>query len=95
MPGATAYLLTNRFPRLLVIAVTAGALTSFFGAYASYFLYGAPGGIIVVLQTAIFLAAFFFAPKHGMLSARRRAAQVLESEVKNEHFRPTSWTVQI
>jgi len=78
-PGATAYLLTDRFPRLLVIAVTIGALTSFTGAYASYFLDGATGGIIVVLQTLIFLFAFFFAPKHGMLAARRRANQALEA----------------
>ncbi len=77
-PGATAYLLTDRFPRLLVIAVIIGAMTSFIGAYASYFLDGATGGIIVVLQTAIFLIAFFFAPKHGMLAARRRAARTQE-----------------
>ncbi|NKK53813.1 iron/manganese ABC transporter permease subunit SitC [Rhizobium leguminosarum bv. viciae] len=78
-PGATAYLLSDRFPRLLVIAVIIGSMTSFVGAYASYFLDGATGGIIVVLQTAIFLVAFFFAPKHGMLAARRRAAQALEA----------------
>jgi manganese/iron transport system permease protein len=77
-PGATAYLLTDRFPRLLVIAVVIGAATSFVGAYASYFLDGATGGIIVVLQTLIFLTAFVFAPRHGMLAARRRAAQALE-----------------
>ncbi|MGB3832468.1 MAG: iron/manganese ABC transporter permease subunit SitC [Mesorhizobium sp.] len=78
-PGATAYLLTDRFPRLLAIAVVIGAATSFAGAYASYFLDGATGGIIVVLQTLIFLAAFFLAPKHGLLAARRRAAQALEA----------------
>ncbi|MGM8851787.1 metal ABC transporter permease [Salinicola halophyticus] len=76
-PGATAYLLSDRFPRLLIIAVTIGTLTSFFGAYVSYFLDGATGGVIVVLQTAIFLIAFVFAPKHGMLAARRRAAASL------------------
>lgn len=80
-PGATAYLLTDRFPRLLVIAVMIGAATSFVGAYASYFLDGATGGIIVVLQTAIFLCAFFFAPKHGMLASRRRAAETQALEV--------------
>ncbi|RYE07126.1 MAG: metal ABC transporter permease [Hyphomicrobiales bacterium] len=78
-PGATAYLLTDRFPRLLVIAVLIGSITSFVGAYASYFVDGATGGIIVVLQTALFLMAFFFAPKHGMLAARRRAAKALET----------------
>lgn len=76
-PGATAYLLTDRFPRLLGLAVAIGTLTSFFGAYASYFLDGATGGIIVVLQTLIFIAAFILAPKHGLLAARRRAAAAL------------------
>jgi len=77
-PGATAYLLTDRFPRLLVLSVTIGATTCFVGAYLSYFADGATGGIIVTLQTLIFLAAFFFAPKHGYFAARRRAAEVLE-----------------
>jgi len=78
-PGATAYLLCDRFPRLIIVSVIIGTLTGFFGAYASYFLDGATGGVIVTLQTAIFLAAFVFAPKHGVLAARRKAAQALQS----------------
>jgi manganese/iron transport system permease protein len=54
-----------------------GTLTSFVGAYISYFLNGATGGVIVTLQTLIFLAAFFLAPKHGMLAARRKARAAL------------------
>ena len=77
-PGATAYLLTDRFPRLLMIAVSIGSVSCFIGAYASYFLDGATGGIIVVLQTLLFLLAFFLAPKHGYFAARKRAAQALE-----------------
>ncbi len=72
-PGATAYLLTDKFKHLLIIAVAIGSLTSGFGAYLSYFLNGATGGVIVTIQTVIFLLAFFFAPKHGMLAARKRA----------------------
>jgi manganese/iron transport system permease protein len=79
-PGATAYLLTDRFPRLLVLAVAIGSLTSFTGAYLSYFLDGATGGVIITLQTLIFLVVFFLAPKHGMLAARRRAAEALEGD---------------
>jgi manganese/iron transport system permease protein len=71
-PGATAYLMTDRFGRLIVISIAIGALTSFVGAYISYFLDGATGGVIVTLQTLLFLAAFCFAPKHGILAARRR-----------------------
>ncbi|WP_367717004.1 metal ABC transporter permease [Nitratireductor sp. GISD-1A_MAKvit] len=81
-PGATAYLLTDRFPRLVAIAVAIGALSSFIGAYASYFLDGATGGIIVVLQTLTFLTAFVFAPKHGLLAARRRAREALEGDMQ-------------
>jgi manganese/iron transport system permease protein len=73
-PGATAYLLTDRFQRLLVLSVSIGASTSFLGAYLSFFLNGATGGVIVVLQTLVFLAAFVWAPKHGVLAARRKAA---------------------
>jgi manganese/iron transport system permease protein len=64
-PGATAYLLTDRF----------GVVCSALGAYASYFLDGATGGLIVVFMTAVFLAAFVFAPKHGRLAARRLARE--------------------
>ena len=77
-PGATAYLLCDRFPRLIIVSVVIGSITSFFGAYISYFLNGATGGIIVTLQTLIFLVAFVFAPKHGLLAAKRKARQALE-----------------
>ena len=80
-PGATAWLLTDRFPRLLIIAVAIGSLTSFLGAWLSYWLDGATGGIIVVLQTLLFLLAFVFAPKHGLLANRRRARRVNKESV--------------
>ncbi|WP_424974573.1 metal ABC transporter permease [Dinoroseobacter sp. S124A] len=78
-PGATAYLLTDRFQRLLMISVGIGAGTAAVGAYASYFLDGATGGIIITLQTLLFLLAFFLAPKHGYRAARRRAAAALRA----------------
>jgi len=76
-PGATAYLLTDRFPRLLLLSVAIGAGTSAFGAYVSYFIDGATGGVIVCLQTLLFGLAFIFAPTHGTLAARRRARAAL------------------
>ncbi|PTQ75121.1 metal ABC transporter permease [Celeribacter persicus] len=76
-PGATAYLLCDRFPRLIVTSVLIGTMTSFLGAYLSYFLDGATGGIIVCLQTLIFLTAFVLAPKHGILAARAKARAAL------------------
>jgi ABC-type Mn2+/Zn2+ transport system permease subunit len=75
-PGATAYLLTDRFSRMLGIATATGTACGLVGAYASYFLNGSTGGCIVVLQTLVFLVVLAFAPKHGLLAARarRRAA---------------------
>lgn len=77
-PGATAYLLCDRFPRLIMTSVAIGAGTSAVGAYLSFFLNGATGGVIVVLQTALFLLAFFFAPTHGALAASIRARRAIE-----------------
>ena len=73
-PGATAYLLTDKFPRLLIISMIIGTLSSFFGAYISYFLNGATGGIIVSILTLIFIFTFILAPKHGYFKPKRRAA---------------------
>ena len=79
-PGATAYLLTDRFGVMVWLSAGLGVLTSVVGAYASYFFNGATGGCIVSLQTLIFLTAFLFAPKHGLLSARRQARSNLATE---------------
>ena len=70
-PGATAYLLTDRFSRLIIISVGLGVITSAAGAYISYYLDGATGGLIVCFQTALFLLAFFFSPKYGLLTQKR------------------------
>jgi manganese/iron transport system permease protein len=78
-PGATAYLLTDRFGRLVVLSMAIGATTSFVGAYISYFLDGATGGVIVTLQTLLFIVAFYLAPKHGVLGARRRRGAATEA----------------
>ena len=78
-PGATAYLLTDRFPRLLILSVLIGSTTSFVGAYLSFFLDGATGGLIVSLQTLIFILVFFFAPKHGYIVVKVRTKYELET----------------
>ena len=77
-PGATAYLLTDRFGKMIGLAVGMGVGTSLVGAYASYFFDGSTGGCIVTLQSMIFVLALVFGPKHGMLAARakRRAASI-------------------
>ena len=71
-PGATAYLLSDRFGFVILLATAIGAGTSLIGSYLSFFLDGATGGIIVVLQAIIFTLVFLFAPKHGFIASTIR-----------------------
>ncbi|MDZ4742649.1 MAG: metal ABC transporter permease [Verrucomicrobiota bacterium] len=79
-PGATAYLLTDRFSTMLAIACTMGVMSSLVGVYVSYYFNGSTGGCIVVLQTLIFIGVFVFSRKYGVLSVwlkRRRVIRTL------------------
>ncbi|ABM45408.1 hypothetical protein X471_01019 [Bartonella bacilliformis str. Heidi Mejia] len=71
-PGATAYLLSDRFINLLMIAVVIGTLTSMLGVYVSYFLNAQTGGVVVLFQAFLFMIAFIFSPKYGFIAARLR-----------------------
>jgi len=71
-PGCIAYLLTDRFNSMLLIAAASAMGSSFFGVYLSFFINASTGACIVLLQAAVFLAALVFAPKHGLWAARRQ-----------------------
>ena len=79
-PGATAYLICDRFPRLVVVSVGIGVISSLVGTYISYFLDGATGGVIVTAQLTIFLVTFIVAPKYGLIASRRKATTGRQSE---------------
>jgi manganese/iron transport system permease protein len=70
-PGATAYLLTDSFDRMLPIAVAVATVSAALGTILSFHLDGATGACIVLVQAAIFVLAFLLAPKTGLLAARR------------------------
>ncbi|MCG7411694.1 metal ABC transporter permease [Moraxella nonliquefaciens] len=69
-PGATAYQLTDKFRPLILMAGFLGVTTSGIGVYLSYYLDGATGGVIVSLQTVLFVLAFLFSPKFGIITQR-------------------------
>ena len=77
-PGATAYLLTDRFGKMIGLATSMGVGTSIVGAYASYFFDGSTGGCIVTLQSLLFVGALILGRKHGLIAsrARQRAASL-------------------
>ena len=66
-PGATAYLLTDRFDRMTLLAIASSVLSSLLGVYLSYWTDSSTAGCIVLAQTALFLLAFLFAPRYGIL----------------------------
>jgi manganese transport system permease protein len=77
-PGATAYMLSDRFDLMMLIAMASGIFSSVMGTYISYYLDGSTGGCIVVLQTLLFIVAMIFAPKHGLLAKARDARSMNE-----------------
>ena len=70
-PGATAYLLTDRFDRMLAIAAAVGVASTVLGTYVSYHLDASTGGCIVCVLALCFLAAYLLAPRYGLVGRRR------------------------
>tara|TARA_Y100001978_G_scaffold20443_1_gene16378 strand:- start:329 stop:1204 length:876 start_codon:yes stop_codon:yes gene_type:complete len=70
-PGATAYLLTDKFDRMSLISVLSSIVSSVLGIYLSYWFDIETGGSIVLVQTFIFLFAFLFAPRYGMFKFKK------------------------
>jgi manganese transport system permease protein len=73
-PGATAYLLTDRFDRMLLVAAGVGVSSTVMGTYVSYHLDASTGGCIVCVLTVLFVLAYVFAPGRGILGRRTAAA---------------------
>ncbi|MPV48667.1 MULTISPECIES: metal ABC transporter permease [unclassified Pseudactinotalea] len=75
-PGATAYLLTDSFSRMLLIAPGISMLCGLAGIYASYYLDTSSGAMVVLAQGLAFGAVYLLSPSHGVimrrLAARRR-----------------------
>ena len=71
-PGAIAHLLTDRFDRMLAVSIGVGVASSVVGVLLSFHIDAAPAPTIVVVMMSLFIAAFLFAPKHGILRERKR-----------------------
>ena len=67
-PGSTAYLLTDKFNKLIILSISIGTCTSWIGSYLSFFLDLNPSGLIVCLQSLIFFITFCFSPKYGQFT---------------------------
>ena len=82
-PAAAARLLTDRLPAMMLLAPAIGSGSALVGLYLSWSLDLPAGGMIVLVATAVFLLAWVFAPRHGLLARRlgaRGTAQPADDE---------------
>ncbi|MFZ2173610.1 MAG: metal ABC transporter permease [Rhodococcus sp. (in: high G+C Gram-positive bacteria)] len=79
IPGSSAYLMTERFSRMLVIAPALGIGCAVAGVYASYYFDASTGGIIVLAQSSVFVVAYLFGPSQGVLTSWFAARTAIRS----------------
>ncbi|OZF27538.1 metal ABC transporter permease [Rhodococcus sp. 14-2483-1-2] len=76
-PGASAYLLTHSFGRMLVLAPIVSVGCALVGIYASFYLDVSSGGSVVLTQGLVFVLAYLFSPSQGIvIRALRQRGQV-------------------
>lgn len=66
-PASTAYLLTNKLWVMILLSTFFGAISAVIGLYFSFAYNLSSGAVIVLATTFLFLLAFVFAPKQGIL----------------------------
>lgn len=76
IPGASAYLLTDRFHYMLIIAPTISAICAVVGLYTSYYVDTASGATIVLTQGIAFAAVYLFSPHQGIVTRWLQKAQL-------------------
>ncbi|MGB2948279.1 MAG: metal ABC transporter permease [Rhodococcus sp. (in: high G+C Gram-positive bacteria)] len=77
-PGATAYLLTQRFGQMLLLAPAIGTGCAIVGIYVSFYLDVSSGGTVVLAQGTVFTLAYLFSPSQGIVMRRlRRPADIV------------------
>jgi manganese/iron transport system permease protein len=81
-PAATARLFTDRLLRMAGLAAAIGIAAGISGVYIGYHTGASAGGIIVLVSTLTFFAAWLLAPEHGFVatSMARRGGALLRSE---------------
>ncbi|WP_420581676.1 metal ABC transporter permease [Reichenbachiella sp.] len=71
-PPASAYLLTNSFPKMLMMTAFLGIVVSIAGYYLAVLVDGSIAGAMSTVAGALFLIAFLFSPSEGLITTRIR-----------------------
>lgn len=75
VPPATAYLLTDRLHVMILLSAFIGVLSTVLGYYVAYWLDASIAGCMVAVAGVLFVLAFLFSPKHGLMGRRKRLAK--------------------
>ena len=93
-PAAAAYLLTDRFGKMLVLSMTFGVISGVVGGVVSANVNGMPTGPVITLAASlVFASVYFFAPQHGVLSRLLRKTQ-RRSRVRRENTLKAIYQIQ-
>jgi manganese transport system permease protein len=76
-PGATAYLMTKKFDRMIAYSVLVTSVSAIAGIYASYWLDVSTGGAVVLAQAAAFTVAYLFGSRGGVVVVWRRTRRLV------------------
>ncbi|QDY44349.1 metal ABC transporter permease [Candidatus Pantoea soli] len=79
-PGCIGFLLTRRFYPMLLVSVLSAIIASVVGTFASFWFNGETGATVVLVQAALFLLAFLFAPKNGLLQCRKPNGRLVQPD---------------
>ncbi len=83
-PGATGYLLTDRFDRMQLLAIGVAVISCILGVYLSFYLDASTGGCIVAVQALLFFGVMFLAPRRGLLvrARQRRSVRIASTQLR-------------
>ena len=83
LPGATATLLSQRLPTMMVITLVHCALASVLGVHLAYWLNCSMAAAMVVAAAALFVLAWIFSPSQGLIRRAIHRFITTEHEVEN------------
>lgn len=72
VPPATAYLLTDKFPTMLMLSAAVGIVSALGGYYLAAWINGSIAGAMAVVAGVQFAIALLLSPRYGVLTTRFR-----------------------
>lgn len=90
-PASTAYLLTERLSKMVIISGMVGLISAVLGLIVSILLETTPGPAMTVVATLLYLMAVLFAPSKGLISKalvqRRKRMKILREDILKQSVR--------